>query len=81
MALSVERYHWGFTVTGLVSHGTDKWYDTLKFSGYYCDEDDCLDDGSCHPGKYWENLAKEVWLKTAREKGYQHQSPMKGGDW
>lgn len=78
--LTVDWYPTGIAnVTGLVSATGEshKWYETVVFSGYYCDDEDCPDDEyeECqwHPGDYWRDEMKRQWLVNIRER---HMHPV-----
>lgn len=75
MGLTFEYYATHDTVTGLVEDDETpfRWYETVKMSGYYCDEEDCPDEGECatHPAGYWIQAMEEAWLANITARGMQ----------
>jgi hypothetical protein len=71
--LSFSHYPTHDTVSGLVTDGDTgfNWYETVKMSGYYCDEEDCPDDGECssHPAGYWVQVMRDVWFDNITSRG------------
>lgn len=71
--LSFEYYPTHDTVTGLVTDDETgfNWYETVKMTGYYCDEEDCADEGECssHPAGYWVQALREAWLANITARG------------
>jgi hypothetical protein len=70
---TIDYYPTHAAVTGLVtdnSTGFD-WYETVKMSGYYCDEENCPDEGECpdHPKGYWRNVMRQAWLESVTSRG------------
>lgn len=73
MSLTIEYYPTHDAVTGLVTDDETgfSWYETVKMSGYYCDEDDCADEGECpyHPAGYWVQALEQAWLDNITARG------------
>lgn len=81
MGLTFEYYATHDAVTGLVEDDETpfRWYETVKMSGYYCDEEDCPDEGECsaHPAGYWIAAMEEAWLENITARGMR---PVKGSE-
>jgi len=71
--LTLEYYPTHDTVTGLVEDDETpfRWYETVKLIGYYCDEEDCADEGECpnHPAGYWVQALEAAWLDNITARG------------
>ena len=73
MQLSLEYYPTHDTVTGLVEDDETpfRWYETVQLMGYYCDEEDCPDEGECdlHPAGYWVQALEAAWMENITARG------------
>ncbi len=74
--LSVDHRPQFTIVTGLVSDEQTpfSWFESVRYSGYYCDEEDCPDDEytecGLHPGvEYWRDAMRADWLVDIRGRG------------
>lgn len=64
------------SVTGLVADERTPWtwFESVRFVGYGCDEEECPDDPyeDCHlhPGdEYWRDQMRLNWLENIRDRG------------
>jgi len=71
--LSIAYYPTHQAVTGLVVDDATPfaWYETVKLSGFYCDDEECPDDGECptHPASYWLAAREAAWLDSVTARG------------
>ena len=71
--LSISYYPTHDTVTGLVEADDTpyRWYETVQLMGYYCDEEDCADEGECrnHPAGYWVQALEQAWRDNITARG------------
>lgn len=73
--LTIDYWPSVVAVSGLVTddHTGFSWLETVKMSGYYCDEDECPDDpmDECplHHAGYWEEVMREAWLESITSRG------------